>query len=1717
MHALLRQLRRSSRVTFLLVAVLLASQTASAATVVWNYPGIGDWDQGANWSTGYEPGSSDEALIDNAGTAYLTTTANVSALRLAAGGPSGNFQLRSGGQLNTGLIWVGYAGSGTFLQEAGNVSANGDGLYLGFQSGASGSYTLRSGILNTYNFYVGNSGTGIFTQDAGTVTSPNALILGASVGGNGRYALNGGNVSLNGMTVGLRGLGEFTQADGSVMVSSTAFVGGVAGSLGDYSMTGGAFEAGALTVGNQGLGSFTQEGGVVRLHGPLSLAETSTARGTYTLRGISQLTGATQLVVGKAGTGVLTQEGGTIGVAGPVTVGGLAGALGNYQIKGGTLDATYLFVGDAGYSTGTVDQTGGTVTITGSSSYPIASIGRQSQSVGAYNLSGATSRLQVAGTLAVGESGTGSLVQQGGALSASGSLVVGRNQYSSGTLRLSGGSVSGMALFIGVDGTGVVEQQGGSLSVDDIYVDYGFYGNGTYNLSGGRALAGNDMHLGYAGAGTVSQSGGSMTVGDVLVLGEGSNGRGTYDVSGGSLQAGTVQLGASGTGTLKISGTGSVRTSVMNGPGTLILDGGSLAVTNTFSLGTFILGSQVGTSGGFTNGLNSSIARMYVGDRGEGQYTHMTNSLNIGTELILGNQATGVGTMSLQNGALSASPIVGNYGKGAFTQTGGTVYGPVLLAGKAGSQGSYALSSGAVNAMVIAGSAGEGSFVQTGGTVNGVVLLGQKAGSQGSYALSNGTVSSNGSVVVGSAGEGTFVQTGGGVSLGSSAGLILGELAGGQGSYDYSTPGSGPSSWLGIGQYLVIGKGGTGVFHHRSGNVGSGSVYLGDLIGASGVYQLDSGMIDCGELHVGGSTAGLSASAAGTGAVVQEGGEFHAHGTVFLGSNPISSGSYTLRAGTLNTDYNIAVGYAGTGRFLQTGGAINASSNLTLGVMPTGVGDLLLQSGTIDCSTAALGDQGVGTVTQEGGVFNARTSIYVGNASTSSGSYTLSAGSLKTPELWIGKGDFIQEGGSLSVANYLRLIPGSGHAPYTMTGGSASVGAVEMYGAVGPLAIGGGIFASQSLKIGDSSSDLGEVILSDGGTWSNNSSLVLANSGTAKLRISEGSLMLNSGAMTLAGQTGSRAELAIDGANSRLLVAGNIFASVNGAVSVALSNGAQLAAGRTTSAWGSLPLVFAGASQSTADVTVSGVGSNLASGGTIILADNGAVNLRVLAGGTVNAGNASSGPGWLYMAGTPTSRANVTIDGLGSQVFAREGMRLGYGGYLALNLTGGASVSTAGNLDVAAISTATSTVRIEGAGTRIGGSSIYVGGTSGNSGGAATVELRNGAMMEAGGVLMLYDHGTLLVQDGTLNAGTLVVRQGSPGLTLDDSIATAAADAFVEPGATVVLANSSQLRATNLRNAGTIRGSGAIRATVYNDVSGALRAIGSDYLEIAGNPHTNLGQIQVLGATLDVTGTLTNEVLGRINGHGNLFFRNGLTNRGMMDFAANADLYGMVVNGQTGSLGGNGEIIVSGDASVAFHDPVVHNGTKFQVSDDAHATFFAPVSGAGSFTGGGGIYFERGYNPGNSPAAVTSGVDFTYGPESVSTMELAGLGLGQYDQVDLTGGSLLNLDGTLNVVLLDGFAPTVGSSFDLFRHASGARLGTFAAVNLPTWSTDGYFSLIYRDTAVTLMAMSSAVPEPATLALALLGMGAVMALRRRTERVRPGAAMRAMPSWPRRG
>jgi hypothetical protein len=238
----------------------------------------------------------------------------------------------------------------------------------------------------------------------------------------------------------------------------------------------------------------------------------------------------------------------------------------------------------------------------------------------------------------------------------------------------------------------------------------------------------------------------------------------------------------------------------------------------------------------------------------------------------------------------------------------------------------------------------------------------------------------------------------------------------------------------------------------------------------------------------------------------------------------------------------------------------------------------------------------------------------------------------------------------------------------------------------------------------------------------------------------------------------------------------------------------------------------------------------------------------------------------------------------------------------------------------------------------------------------------------------------------------------------------------------------------------------------------------------------NFGRIDPINAEQRFTSTVQNLVIldvanrpvavGQINLRNSVMrFDGDLENGSQINFSGPSDVFGEVNNIAAASPLPGGQIIISGNSNVAFHDHVTNNGQLFRVSAGSTATFFGPVSGAGAFTGTGAKLFEGGYSPGNSPANVSLDGTVQFAPSNTLKIELGGTTSGtQYDKVSING--TLALGGILQVALINGFVPALGNSFDVLDW--GTRTGAFSGVQLPALSSTLAWNAMQLNTTGTL-------------------------------------------------
>lgn len=172
------------------------------------------------------------------------------------------------------------------------------------------------------------------------------------------------------------------------------------------------------------------------------------------------------------------------------------------------------------------------------------------------------------------------------------------------------------------------------------------------------------------------------------------------------------------------------------------------------------------------------------------------------------------------------------------------------------------------------------------------------------------------------------------------------------------------------------------------------------------------------------------------------------------------------------------------------------------------------------------------------------------------------------------------------------------------------------------------------------------------------------------------------------------------------------------------------------------------------------------------------------------------------------------------------------------------------------------------------------------------------------------------------------------------------------------------------------------------------------------------------------------------------------------------------------SLNSNSDVLIDGD--------FINNGTVNGPSSftTRRIAFNDNVSGAGNYTGN--IEFLQEFSPGNSPGTV-SFENILLADSSTLSIELGGLLSGEFDHLLVSGEATIS--GLLEVLLLDDFTPSLGSTFEIIN-IEGNRSGQFLGLSEGSLiaATNNTFKISYlggdgNDVVLTV------VPEPTSLVL----------------------------------
>lgn len=349
-----------------------------------------------------------------------------------------------------------------------------------------------------------------------------------------------------------------------------------------------------------------------------------------------------------------------------------------------------------------------------------------------------------------------------------------------------------------------------------------------FTLEAGEVLQTNRTTVGLFEDSTFVQQAGTHTTGELLVGGDSNEfdtGQGTYLLQGGTLNSGYADLGAYGEGDfVQSGGTHNTDGLILGGVGR------ESAINGPSAIG---IGEYTMTGGT----LNVGLSGMIVGAYGQGTFSQSGGDVVIGSPFThnpnLGQLHIGRGPSQYDPDDFVIPPAVqrgGSYTLGNGTLT---VYGNTVLGSGSDYSGHHY--------------GGRGEFNQSGGTVfirDNLVVgeAGDSASGTGQYVISGGTLSVGGDLQVadnsggGVAAEGLFFQTGGSVDVG--ADIVIGESATILPNA-YTIRGGSTTA-----NQVQVGFGGTAPGQARL-EVSNGGLLTGDVfINGNGVLTGDDGTID---------------------------------------------------------------------------------------------------------------------------------------------------------------------------------------------------------------------------------------------------------------------------------------------------------------------------------------------------------------------------------------------------------------------------------------------------------------------------------------------------------------------------------------------------------------------------------------------------------------------------------------------------------------------------------------------------------------------------------------------------------------------------------------------------------------------------------------------------------------------------------------------------------
>lgn len=1735
-----------------LVLVMVGLTPARAAEVTWLPAATGDWFNSANWSGGTIPGASDTTYISGTGTAVVPsgTSATSDTVNL---GQFGAGSLIVSGTMSS-LFFSSTSSSATISGPQAVWSTDGIFTYSStITVNNGGRFSTR--LFQMINpFASSNRGLFLVTGSGSRldVSGESATIEGGG-GYSVLSVLNGGGAGFQDLTFNARsgavisGTGSRLDAKGVILNSPSqeGFYPGLqvenGGALTTVSTTINSVDSPGIPIvrvtgtgsrwdNQDGMEFFANgevrvENGATLVTGSMTMSSSGTATLVLsggTLQGRQSYSSVFQDPFVSDGVGiVLGFPGGTINTAGfnLFVQGAVSGGGSLTKVGSGTLIASALT------HTGTTFVREGTMGLSGPASLAAGVyVGTQSGDAASVQMNVAAdvyagSVLGASGTvsaltpfiwnngnkkLVLGDAGRGYYLGADTSFTTTGEVTLGNQATGVGVFDLTGDSASASlaGFVVGQEGAGMVALTGGAALTGTLAVlAFGSSSSGLALVSGTSFTTDTssrwtvtDLRIGNSGTADLIVTNGGQVRATKIASGIWSTGRGTVQVGqGSSLKASDLEnvLGAGGAGSLTVSAGG-------------VVEFGGLTLGDSSSSSGVV--EITGT--GSRLSLTAANTPFTIGRGGYGSATVLDGgALTTNSSVVVAGSANSIGSINISGAGstfsgtgseLDRNLTLGQAGNAEFVvANGGRVsFRDITVAGTAGSVGTLFLNGGSAGSgtlefrNLVAG-AGNANIVFDGGTLRATGTIFPQVPYDNTVGLGTGAVALG-------AGGGSLDLNGrrvvfhsgftgvGHLTLASSGTLMLRATSthSGTTSVLQSTMRAEQTGVFSAASSIVLGDTSEAILDLNDLNQTIGSLGGGE----AARITLGSGSLTTGANH---ASSVFSGSISGSGGLVKVG-----SGTMTLtGSNSHTAGTF-FRGGAV--EFN-SLDNLGSGALSFDGGTLRYATGNTADIstrsvtFASGGATIDIQSGTVTFANS-LGNGGSGSLTKTG-----TGTLVLTGSNAFSGTTFVEQGLLQ-----VSHANALPDTGDV-------VLSSAGSAYFAVRNAAVSIGSLSggsnsgiVLGRIGYLSVGAD----------NSSSTFDGVFQSD--AFINGGGLLKVGTGT--LTLTQGGFVgetagVLGGVMILDGGGMSAGNLVINN-NAHLEVrdGGAVVTYYNGGIGANDLQGASMLVTGNGSRWEDVSDFITVSNQGSGTLTV-------ASGGTVIQkAGSGTVRLGASGFlGTLNVGEF----------GTPSSTAGtvqaavVVGEQFGGLVNFNQANSTTFSASLTGNLSvdqrgSGLTLLTGSSNFSGALNTHSGTLQISNGGrvTNTTTSGIAASGST-----ASLVVTGSGADWTSLSDIMIgHNGGTgyLTIRDGATASDTfaLVGRtaggEGHVTVTGPDSTWTHSAGLVIGMGGagTMLVENGGLVSNADGTIGGNMGASGSVRVTgtgsqwtsssylvVGNAGSGTLSADAGGVVRVgtSGSGVLTLGNAGAGAGTLNIGAAVGQEAgeAGQIQASA-VTAGAGSGNR-LVNFNHTGSNYIFAPN-LTGSLrveNNAGRTILTG-SNTYTGDTMVSAGTLLvngSLAGDVLVENGGTLGGDGVL--GGAVTVQSGgmFSPGNSPGQITLMDSLTMADGSFLLIELGGTEGGLYDQIDVQG--FFTAGGTLNLMLIDGFVPLEGASFQVFNGISpGFDAGGFA------FTTNLGGGLQWDTSALASSGIVSVIPEPGTAVLVALGVGA-LAFRRK--------------------